>query len=140
MEFAEVLKGMNRRGAPEETASAPRAGGDFWRVLDGFAQTSGLDQTATRAAYRANDSASRAAAFEPAPIRDGVPPSIDPSDIAFELGLDAVSSLDDLKLVRRLFARSNHPDRVPPGERDRANQRMTVANALIDAAATRFAR
>jgi hypothetical protein len=38
----------------------------------------------------------------------------------------------ELERLRRLFARVNHPDRVPSGERDAANHRMALFNRLID--------
>ncbi len=59
--------------------------------------------------------------------------SIDPAAIAVELGLDG-SALPDLNRVRRIFALKNHPDRMPTHLRQRALQRMQVANGLIDEA------
>jgi hypothetical protein len=38
----------------------------------------------------------------------------------------------ELERLRRLFARVNHPDRVPSGERDAANHRMAMFNRMID--------
>lgn len=41
----------------------------------------------------------------------------------------------DLKAVRRAFAKINHPDRAgDPAARERANRRVSLANAAIDAA------
>lgn len=57
--------------------------------------------------------------------------SIEPADIAFELGLGRVP-LSDYAKVRRRFAFDNHPDRVAPHLRDRAMVRMQIANMLID--------
>ncbi len=54
--------------------------------------------------------------------------------VAAELRLRPGLSRAELHRIRRDFARSNHPDRVPPSWRDEANQRMTIANALIDRA------
>lgn len=59
--------------------------------------------------------------------------SIEPDDIAFELGLGRIPVSDYAK-VRRRFAFDNHPDRVAPHLRDRAMVRMQIANMLIDAA------
>ncbi len=59
--------------------------------------------------------------------------SIDPAAIAVELGLDG-PALPDLSRLRRVFALKNHPDRVPTHLRQRALQRMQVANGLIDEA------
>jgi hypothetical protein len=36
--------------------------------------------------------------------------------------------------LRRTFALKNHPDRMPPEQRERAMIRMQVANRLIDEA------
>jgi hypothetical protein len=46
--------------------------------------------------------------------------------------LAAGLSRTDLERLRRLFARVNHPDRVPPTERIAANRRMAAFNRLID--------
>lgn len=62
--------------------------------------------------------------------------SIEPEAIAAELGL-ADAWPTDLGRLRRAFALKNHPDRVPPGLRQRALQRMQVANSLIDEARRR---
>lgn len=69
------------------------------------------------------------AAEEPAPEL----PSIEPREIAAELNL-AATPIDELGQLRRRFAFGNHPDRVAPHLRDRAIQRMQVANMLIDEA------
>lgn len=61
-------------------------------------------------------------------------PSIEPDEIALELGISDTSSPDELGSARRRFAFANHPDRVPAHLRDRAIVRMQVANMLIDAA------
>ena len=63
-------------------------------------------------------------------------PSIEPADIAAELNLDS-TPFEDLSQLRRRFAFGNHPDRVAPHLRERAIQRMQVANMLIDAATGR---
>lgn len=62
--------------------------------------------------------------------------SIEPAMIAVELGLDGAGP-DDLGRLRRAFAMKNHPDRMPPQLRERALQRMQVANVLIDEARRR---
>jgi len=63
-------------------------------------------------------------------------PSIEPDAIAAELGL-ADATPADFGRLRRLFALKNHPDRVAPNMRQRALQRMQVANGLIDEAKRR---
>ncbi len=42
------------------------------------------------------------------------------------------ASRAELERLRRLFARVNHPDRVPSAEREAANHRMALFNRLID--------
>lgn len=63
-------------------------------------------------------------------------PSIEPEDVAFELGLAHIPATDYPKLRRR-FAFDNHPDRVAPHLRERAMVRMKLANMLIDAASSK---
>jgi hypothetical protein len=58
----------------------------------------------------------------------------DDATIAAELRLSSARSGEDLRRIRRRFAMSNHPDRVPAWLRDEATRRMTIANALIDRA------
>jgi hypothetical protein len=61
---------------------------------------------------------------------------IEPEAIASELGLHG-ADIAALGRLRRAFALRNHPDRVPPHLRQRALQRMQVANGLIDEAKRR---
>ncbi|WP_420960342.1 hypothetical protein [Brucella sp. IR073] len=61
-------------------------------------------------------------------------PSIDPDEIARELRLSPGMSPAELTRVRRRFAAMNHPDRVAAALRERASDRMKIANALIDRA------
>jgi hypothetical protein len=51
-----------------------------------------------------------------------------------ELHLTPSLSADDLKHLRRRFAKANHPDRVAATAREQATRRMTIANVLIDEA------
>ena len=64
-------------------------------------------------------------------------PPIEPEAIARELGLEKLQAVRDFSRVRRDFAFRNHPDRVAPHLRERAIQRMQVANVLIDEAKRR---
>lgn len=61
---------------------------------------------------------------------------IEPEAIAVELGLEG-ADLAAIGRLRRVFALRNHPDRVPQHLRQRALQRMQVANGLIDEAKRR---
>ncbi len=56
----------------------------------------------------------------------------DEGTIAAELGLKAARSVAALRQARRAFALRNHPDRFHPSLRDKANQRMQLANMLLD--------
>ena len=62
------------------------------------------------------------------------PPKSDQEAVAAELRLNPLLTVDDLKRLRRLYAAANHPDRVPPAQREQATRRMTIANMLIDQA------
>jgi hypothetical protein len=64
-------------------------------------------------------------------------PSVDPEAISRELGLKGNIPVARLASIRRAFAFRNHPDRVAPHLRQRALQRMQVANMLIDDARRR---
>lgn len=123
--------------AAEETArlAAARVGGvDFLAAMDEL-QARGVtigDRTATD--LYGEVTADRAA--EPAAARaPRVPlPSLDPADIGRELGIATLREVAALDAARRKFAFANHPDRVSPELRDRAEQRMRVANMLVDEA------
>lgn len=60
--------------------------------------------------------------------------STDPEQIARELDISNLRSATDLDRARRRFAFDNHPDRLAPHLRERAVERMSIANGLIDAA------
>jgi hypothetical protein len=62
------------------------------------------------------------------------PPKSDQETVAEELHLTPGLTADDLKHLRRKFAKSNHPDRVDASAREQATRRMTIANVLIDEA------
>ena len=54
--------------------------------------------------------------------------------VAEELRLRPRLSANELRCIRREFARGNHPDRLPAPLRERATRRMVIANTLIDQA------
>ncbi|MBL0933664.1 MAG: hypothetical protein IBJ07_02830 [Rhizobiaceae bacterium] len=60
--------------------------------------------------------------------------STDPREIALELGIGGLRTAAELDRARRRFAFENHPDRLAPHLRDRAAERMGIANGLIDTA------
>lgn len=67
------------------------------------------------------------------------PPSIDPAAVAAELDLAHLDAAG-LALIRKDFARRNHPDRVPAAIQAAALHRMQIANAMIDEAEKRLVR
>jgi hypothetical protein len=76
------------------------------------------------------------AVVEPEPEPVDLPP-VEPEAISRELGLQGNMPIAHLAHIRRAFAFRNHPDRVAPHLRQRAQQRMQVANMLIDDARRR---
>jgi len=120
-DFASILAGIERQSA--EFSENPRPFSfDF---LDGL-----LHLGAARGLDRRSDFIY----FEPE-IEAEIPlPSTDPEEIARELRLSSGVSAAELAQIRRRFAARNHPDRVAPHLRERASDRMKIANALIDRA------
>lgn len=83
---------------------------------------------------------------EPPLAEPEAPPSPEPptwlsrlseQDIADDLGLAAGMNGPQIRERRRLFARSNHPDRVAEHYREAATIRMTTANRLVEVALRR---
>jgi hypothetical protein len=64
----------------------------------------------------------------------GLSSSDRPEAIALELGLDRLSSEEELNRARRRFMWRNHPDRRNHAQRGLADRRVAVANMLIDRA------
>lgn len=77
---------------------------------------------------------------EPEPVMPDYLARITTEDIAAELDISALDTVQSLSLKRRAFAKKNHPDRVDPPFREHATTRMTTANLLIDQALRRLAR
>ncbi|MCO6185369.1 hypothetical protein [Rhizobium sp. L1K21] len=75
------------------------------------------------------ESSSAASDFDPAPFE-----RLSLEEIAHDLGISDKDTTAKLIESRRQFARINHPDRVPPEWREKANMRMKIANLLIDEA------
>lgn len=119
-------------GQPE-TGAAPTLRGD---LLDQIERLQGEN------APLFDDSARRAYSGEPtlAPevieALDALMPdlSTDPEVIARELEIDGLRTIADFDRARRRFAFANHPDRLAPHLRERAVERMSIANGLIDTA------
>ncbi|WP_086994435.1 hypothetical protein [Rhizobium sullae] len=86
--------------------------------------------------------------IRPQPVAEPEPEPVMPehlartasAEIAAELAITAVDTLQTLNEKRRAFAKSNHPDRVAPAFRENATKRMMLANLLIDEAMRRGGR
>lgn len=123
--FAEILDDLAAESEPATRSRAGRVSGGEWAF-----SALGPDRDAAEPDCREFD-----AAFFPdaedceirAPDFD-----IDEGRIARELGLAAATSSSDLTRARRAFALRNHPDVVDPRFRSRANERMQIANMLLD--------
>jgi hypothetical protein len=63
-----------------------------------------------------------------------------PAEIAAQLGLGAPATLGELASRWRAFVWRNHPDRQPVEQRERANARVTIANALYQRARRELAK
>ncbi len=63
-----------------------------------------------------------------------------PAEIAAELGLGTAMTLGELTSRWREFVWRNHPDRLAPEARERANARVATANALYEQARREFAK
>lgn len=72
-------------------------------------------------------------AFAPDPEALPAELPVDAESIFTELGLKPGLTAYQIRLIRRNFARMNHPDRFPVELRENATARMMIANALCDA-------
>jgi hypothetical protein len=141
-DFASLLDDLFRAPEPEKDfEKRPTIPFDYLSVADEL--HSGRIKVANEAAAEYRDIAAAPemafdallAAAELPPVA-ALPP-IEPEAIARELGLEKLQAVRDFSRVRRDFAFRNHPDRVAPHLRERAIQRMQVANVLIDEAKRR---
>lgn len=130
-EFAALLDDIMAERAEGDTSN-PRISVDYLAAVEEL--HSGrirFAEEAVRAEYATADEHKH----KVRPARQKIdPPSIDPLDVARELGLDGGRPPRDLDRVRRDFAFRNHPDRVAVELRERAMVRMQIANMLIDEA------
>ena len=136
MDFADVLDRIGRPMESDDTdayrSSGASAAMPFWQVLDRIGEAPPVSDVRLKDAYFPD--------LPAPPSQQLTELSLDADEIAWELDLDAVVSLEELSSLRRRFAMLNHPDRTVPEQRWRANQRMTIANTLIDETARRLAR
>jgi hypothetical protein len=130
---------------------------DFSEVLETTFRSAGLDldstpkverpRTLRRAAVRLQQLSERERVLRTSTLSDPLESYLEHADknsaphvvraadarsVADELHITAQMTLSDLNRLRREFALTNHPDRVPSAERENATRRMMVANMLID--------
>ncbi|PRD43446.1 hypothetical protein C5748_12230 [Phyllobacterium phragmitis] len=124
VDFASILDEIARQSAAEPESLRPLS----FDFLDGLVHLGAAHTTDRRSDF---------ILLEPDSETELPLLSTDPDDIARELGLSSGMTPTALARVRRRFAAQNHPDRVAAPLRDRAGDRMKVANALIDRAMAR---
>jgi hypothetical protein len=133
-DFGSMLDELIAAEEAARSAAAHVGGVDFLAAMDEL-QAKGI-QIGDRTAAARYDEMAADRISEPVaarPVRAPLP-SLDPADIGRELGIEALREVAALDAARRKFAFANHPDRVSPELRERAEQRMRVANMLVDQA------
>jgi hypothetical protein len=138
-DFAKLLDELIAARDQPESSAAPSIPFDYLAVAEEL--HSGrirVAEDAVAAEYRDAFGEEPVGASAEPPVPD-LPIATDPQEIAAELGLEKARPAD-LTRIRRRFAFANHPDRVAPHLRERAMQRMKVANMLIDEACKRTIR
>lgn len=134
-DFASLLDDLLTDEAVRRSAAGGSTPGiDFLGVIDELASDLVVPDDVVAAGYREQAGEVPAAAPEQPEVPRLPQPSIDPADIARELGLPGKKKLGELDALRRRFALANHPDRVAADLRGVAMVRMQVANMLIDEA------
>ncbi len=150
-EFIEALEEARRAatGSMDEPADEPLrpetlhpASFEFRRVIDDLAVKvrSYVSANILSRLYAENASQPEAQHRTEAPPRatpPPLPPKSDQDAVLDELHLTPNLSAGDLVKLRRDYAKTHHPDRVQPDNRDEATRRMTIANVLIDEALRR---
>jgi hypothetical protein len=125
--FAEILDDLAQGGEPEGSrAGRFRLSDQEWAF-----STIGSDADAGEPIRRDFEAAFFPEAEEDLET-DAPNFDLDEGKIAAELDLAAATSVADLTRARRAFALHNHPDIVDPVFRSRANERMQIANMLLD--------
>ena len=134
-DFGALLDELITASEAERAASAHIDGVDFLAVM-GELESAGIFGAGHAAASYGEMAAERQPPRQKAAEETVVPPpplpSIDLADIRRELRIDGVRKPAELDALRRQFAFANHPDRVVPALRERAEQRMRIANMLVD--------
>lgn len=135
-DFASLLDDLLiDEAARRASESRPATSLDFLSVIDDLGQGLVVSDHAATAGYREHAEELKAEPSSAALVAPQLPqPSVDPKDIARELGLTGGKKPDELDAMRRRFALANHPDRVAAEMRGVSMVRMQVANMLIDEA------
>jgi hypothetical protein len=124
--FAEILDDLAAGGeAASRGGRYSKVSGQEWTF-----STLGAETQAPKSSRQGFDGAF----FSDAEEGDSHPVDFDLDEgrIALELGLAAATCVSDLTRARRAFALRNHPDVVEPRFRSQANERMQIANMLLD--------
>lgn len=142
-EFLRALEEARRAALADDEADAAAmpckpaavfAGLEFRDALDRMAGKVRSYISAGLLARLYNDGHSFRSRAREAVLEPVSPPKSEHEQVVDELCLTPDLTATDLKLLRRRFAKTNHPDRVPPAVREQATRRMTIANSLIDEA------
>jgi hypothetical protein len=133
--FETVLDGMDVEDAEEDEEAPVR----HPRVVAHFlADTSFIERADQRPLGELYEDFGEPPLAEPEPPPSPGPPTwldrLSEHDVIEDLGLAPGMTKSEIKDKRRVFARSNHPDRVAEEFRMAATVRMTIANRLVEAA------
>ena len=120
------------RAGRKAAASALHGSAEFRRAIDRMAGRLRSYISARLLARLYAGSASCSTPKQTASVQH--PSKSEHETVVDELRLTPNLTAQDLKHIRRKFAKANHPDRVPPPRREQATRRMTIANSLIDEA------
>jgi len=120
--------------AASRKSADPFGGLEFRHAIDRMAGKVRSYISAGLLARLYSDGFSRTPPREEAVSEPPPAPKSEHEQVVDELHLTPSLTATDLKLIRRRFAKANHPDRVAPSIREEATRRMTIANSLIDEA------
>ncbi|WP_426238784.1 hypothetical protein [Pararhizobium sp. DWP1-1-3] len=143
--FQSVLERLKAEEDGEGASAEERVAHASIRGLNGgfvgnLAASGIADSGAVQRAYfdTASDEMLAPAKPVPKPVVPGHLARILPEQIAADLALTEIETLQTLTDKRRRFAAENHPDRHDPDYRANATLRMKIANMLIDEAQRRL--
>jgi hypothetical protein len=140
--FQRALDEAGRKDrAPNDSGGGPTGGARVRGVAFGAAPDSGGKARFGLALDWTDELTDRPPPLPEPPLGEPVGRSGDTStEIATELGLGTVLTLDQLTSRWRKFVWRNHPDRQPMDAREGANARVAIANTLYDRARRSLAK